>query len=277
MTNSFHNNQLQNQNNNQAVNFKKLNYYSDSNRCIPSNSLPQKYQNNYQMNNQNYDNKKNNNYIYQNRNNQMNYFNNNNFNNNNNQNNDMNNNYNQNKNYNNYMNNNANKQINKNSQNHQNNNRNQYNKNNNNDMNQNQNNQINKNENNNNENNNKHDNDNKKQNNNEIKLKERRYKPDLCSSYLCSISNYSSIIDRNESNIIKNLVEHSYVTSAKSEDKSLSSIINEIIKEKLGGKWFVFVNKINRPISFNISFISDSDLLIMKIGNSEFSIAKLDY
>ena len=111
---------------------------------------------------------------------------------------------------------------------------------------------------------------------NKVIFKEKRHKPELGSSFLCSIIKYSNIIDRNESNIIKSIVEKSYVTLIDFEKQSLSSIINNKIKEKLGGKWFVFVNKIDQPISFNISFISE-DLLIMKIGGSVFKIAKLDY
>ena len=188
---------------------------------------------------------------------------------------------NNNKNQNNYNQNSFNNQLNKN---------NQYNQRNNNDINQNnqKNNDNNNDKNNSNyeqnnslEKNNKQNFDDKQNENNnklnEVILKEKRHKPELSSSYRCSIINYSSTIDRNESNIIKSIVEFSYVTTKEFEKQSLSSIINEKIKGKLGGKWFVFVYKIDQPILFNISYISYSDLLIIRIGDSEFKIAKLDY
>lgn len=108
----------------------------------------------------------------------------------------------------------------------------------------------------------------------------KSHKPNLSGSYFCSISQYSQVIDRNESNIIKNIVEIYYTTFGRSEDeqqnenKSLSSLISSQIKNKLGGEWFVFVSKKNDDLYFNISSINESDILVIDIGESIFRIAK---
>jgi len=111
-------------------------------------------------------------------------------------------------------------------------------------------------------------------------LRNKSHKPNLSGSYFCSISQYSQVIDRNESNIIKNIVEIYYTTFGRSEDeqqnenKSLSSLISSQIKNKLGGEWFVFVSKKNDNLYFNISSINESDILVIDIGESIFRIAK---
>ncbi len=108
----------------------------------------------------------------------------------------------------------------------------------------------------------------------------KSHKPNLSGLYFCSISQYSQVIDRNESNIIKNIVEIYYTTFGRSEDeqqnenKSLSSLISSQIKNKLGGEWFVFVSKKNDNLYFNISSINESDILVIDIGESIFRIAK---
>ena len=134
---------------------------------------------------------------------------------------------------------------------------------------------------NNNSENNKNINRNEQNNNNNNKsnkeeFKDKRHKPDLRTSIKCSMEGNYSLIDKNESNSIKNIIEIAYSTFNEEVKQSLSSLICQLIQKKLGGKWFVFVSKYqNKKIAFNITSFSDDDLLIVNIDNSEFKIAKI--
>ena len=118
------------------------------------------------------------------------------------------------------------------------------------------------------------------QNNNQFNNKVHIPVIDLNNPNPSCISSYTPIIDKNESNTIKNIVEIFYTNYERYKDqqinekRTLSSMINSEIKQKLGGEWFVFVSKKNDKISFNLSTVSQSDFLIIDIGNSQFKIAK---
>jgi len=118
------------------------------------------------------------------------------------------------------------------------------------------------------------------ENNTHEYLINKSHKPNLLGSCLCSISHYSPVIDRNESNKIKNIVQIYYTTFGRNEDeeqnekKSLSSLISSQIKNELGGEWFVFVSKKHDELYFNISSVNESDILVIDIGQSIFRIAK---
>ena len=65
-------------------------------------------------------------------------------------------------------------------------------------------------------------------------------------------------------------------TSSFNEDKILSDSICEGIKSKLQGEWFVFVSDANQKnLNFNISTVSQNDLLIIRLGQTRFQIAKI--
>ena len=90
-------------------------------------------------------------------------------------------------------------------------------------------------------------------------------------------------IDKNESNIIKSIIQviySSFDSFDEKKNKKLSDVISEEIKKRLGGEWFVFVtnaNKEKQKIKFQISMFDEDDksYLVINIGNSTFKIAKL--
>ena len=91
------------------------------------------------------------------------------------------------------------------------------------------------------------------------------------------ITQYSQIIDKNESNIIKCIIQSIYSSFDIKKGKKLSDEISKEIKNKLGGEWFVFVSDIfkEKKIKFRITMFDESDYLVMIIGSSIFKIAKL--
>ena len=97
------------------------------------------------------------------------------------------------------------------------------------------------------------------------------------------IEKYSKFIDKNESNIIKSIIQviySSFDSFDEKKNKKLSDVISEEIKKRLGGEWFVFVtnaNKEKQKIKFQISMFDEDDksYLVINIGNSTFKIAKL--
>ena len=99
-------------------------------------------------------------------------------------------------------------------------------------------------------------------------------KIDKDKSILCNISHQTPNIDKNETNEIKSMIQLLYSNFGRNREK-LSSKLSEEIKNKLGGEWFVFVSKKNNKIQFNIATISESDYLVIDIGNSVFKIAKM--
>jgi hypothetical protein len=51
-------------------------------------------------------------------------------------------------------------------------------------------------------------------------------------------------------------------------------LANEINK-KLHGEWFVFVNEHGQDIPFTISTVEPTDYLIIRMGNTDFTLAKI--
>lgn len=108
----------------------------------------------------------------------------------------------------------------------------------------------------------------------EIRYIPKKHIPKLADSYLCSVRRTSEAIDINETNSIINIVQLNYSTYSKDNKKTLSTLISENIKNKLGGEWFIFVSKKNDKISLNFTTVSESDYLIIDIAKSQFKIAK---
>ena len=120
------------------------------------------------------------------------------------------------------------------------------------------------------ENINKNNNDKQKEN----KFIPKKHKPNLQDSIICNIIKITESIDSNETNVIKSIVELLYSTYSNNNKKTLSTIISENIKNKLGGEWFVFISKKNSKISLNFTTVSESDFLVINIGQSLLKIAK---
>ena len=191
-------------------------------------------------------------------------------------------NMNQNNNQNNQMrfgNNYNNNQNNFNNQNNNNNNNQMMNNNNQNMNNNNQNmNNNNQNMNNNNQNmNNYNQNMNNMDNNNQAKnFKRTIYKTKVGDmSVMCAVQQYSELIDKNEVNEIKNIIQINYTAIGHDQKIILSDIISNQLKQKLQGEWFVFVSDVGKNVDFSISTVSKSGFLIIRIGNSQFIIAKI--
>ena len=104
-------------------------------------------------------------------------------------------------------------------------------------------------------------------------FKRKRHQPNLELSIASFIIQESQSIDKNEANLIKNIIQVSYSNTNKNE--YLSEIITERIRRKLGGEWFIYICEQSQNTSFSISTVSDSDFLIIKLGTSLFKIAKI--
>ena len=113
---------------------------------------------------------------------------------------------------------------------------------------------------------------------NESKIPNIIHRPDDNKSRALTykIIQYSQIIDLNETNIIKCIIQSVYSSFDNKKGKKLSDEISNEIKNKLGGEWFVFVSNINKEnIKFRITMFDEQDYLIISIENSIFKIAKL--
>ncbi len=114
---------------------------------------------------------------------------------------------------------------------------------------------------------------------NERKIPNTIHKPDDNKNRALSyqIINHSQIIDQNETNIIKCIIQSIYSSYDDKKEKKLSDEISNEIKNKLGGEWFVFVSNINKEnkIKFRITMFDEQDYLIISIENSKFTIAKI--
>ena len=106
------------------------------------------------------------------------------------------------------------------------------------------------------------------------------HKPVFFKPIVCRVTNFTQVIDKNETNTIKSIIEIIYTTtkidqnSQNNGNNTLSYLINSEIKKRLGGEWFIFVCQKDQKIFFNFSTISSSDFLVIEIGNSRFQIAK---
>ena len=115
--------------------------------------------------------------------------------------------------------------------------------------------------------------------NQEIDYKSRKHIPNTSKkdTFNCIIEKETDIIDANETNLIKSIVQYVYTNFNKNkENKKLSFILSEKIKRRLGGEWFVFISNINQDIPFNIYPLTEEDYLIIKIEKKcKIKIAKL--
>ena len=85
----------------------------------------------------------------------------------------------------------------------------------------------------------------------------------------------NQIVDRNEMNIIRNIIEILYSSCNDQSSYILSELICNEIKKKLGGEWFVLAQGQNDKLSFNISSVSNTNIIKIKIGESRIQIGKL--
>ncbi len=111
--------------------------------------------------------------------------------------------------------------------------------------------------------------------NQSMNFQRKVHRPQSNESVLCIVQQESSVIDKNETNEIKNIVQVYYSSSLAQNNIILSDYISEEIKKKLNGEWFVFVSDDKNNIDFSISTNSESDFLKIKIGSSLFTIAKI--
>ena len=108
----------------------------------------------------------------------------------------------------------------------------------------------------------------------------KRYMPQFNpnQSIICKIVQKGEIIDQNQSNEIKSIVQNYYskyvLRNDNKEIKTLSEKICNEIKKKYIGEWFVFISDIKSKFPFTLSTVSPSDILKIHIGSSQFSIAK---
>ena len=115
--------------------------------------------------------------------------------------------------------------------------------------------------------------------NQEIDYKSRKHIPNTSKkdTFNCIIEKETDIIDANETNLIKSIVQYVYTNFNKNkENKKLSFILSEKIKRRLGGEWFIFISNYNQDIPFNIYPLTEEDYLIIKIKEKcKIKIAKL--
>ena len=147
----------------------------------------------------------------------------------------------------------------------------------NNNMNNQNNNNFNQNIMNNNMNNNMNspNNNNMQMNNNMLnkgEYKRKRHNPDKNMSIVLTVVQDLGL-DKNEVNLIKNIVQQCY--SSIDKKNFLSDYISFALKKKLKGEWFVFVCNANEEFSLGISVIPDTGYLILKLGNSKIQIARI--
>ena len=82
-------------------------------------------------------------------------------------------------------------------------------------------------------------------------------------------------VDRNEMNIIRDLIEVFYTSFNEQNTENLSELISNAIKKKLGGEWFVMAQSLKQKLAFTISSVSYTDIIKFKVGESRIHIAKL--
>ena len=91
----------------------------------------------------------------------------------------------------------------------------------------------------------------------------------------CSEETTDLSIDRNEMNIIRNIIETIYTIYNGNVKETLSELVSKEIKKKLGGEWFVIVHSQKQKLYYNISTVSNTNIIKLKIGESKFQIAKI--
>ena len=111
----------------------------------------------------------------------------------------------------------------------------------------------------------------------QVRVKEinRHIPQEIFSSMMWKVEKITPSIEKNEMNTIQSIIESNYCFYNKKNKLSLSEIISDEVKKKLGGEWFVIAQKSEQKLNFNISSVSDSDIVKFKIGNSIFGIARI--
>ena len=85
----------------------------------------------------------------------------------------------------------------------------------------------------------------------------------------------NQVVDRNELNIIRGIIEVFYSSFTEQSSETLSELICKEIKRKLGGEWFVMVLGPNQNLCFAMSPVSNTNIIKLRIGESRIQIAKL--
>ena len=96
----------------------------------------------------------------------------------------------------------------------------------------------------------------------------------------------SNLIDKNEANEINNIVQQVYSKKINNKnnknsdgsdesDGYMSDMICDKIKHKINGEWFVLISDNDKDIPLSFSTISESDFLIIILGNTKFQIVKI--
>ena len=85
----------------------------------------------------------------------------------------------------------------------------------------------------------------------------------------------NQVVDRNELNIIRGIIEVFYSSFNEQSSETLSELICKEIKRKLGGEWFVMALSPKEKLCFTMSPVSNTNIIKLKIGESRIQIAKL--
>ena len=101
----------------------------------------------------------------------------------------------------------------------------------------------------------------------------KKHKPEINENCVFSIEKMSKLIDKNETNKIKTILESNY--DLFESGHYLSDVFSAKIKKRLSGEWFVFVSNKKDNISLIISALSEDDFLIICFGNTKFQIARI--
>ena len=96
--------------------------------------------------------------------------------------------------------------------------------------------------------------------------------------YECILENNSSIFNNNEINEIKTIVETEYAKLLLYNlEDNLSDLISEKIKDKFGGEWVILASNANDNLTFSISNYTNSETLLLRLGNTRIQIAKIKW
>ena len=114
-------------------------------------------------------------------------------------------------------------------------------------------------------------------NDSEIRIKKlNKHTPNIPeTTFFCKVESSPQAFDKNEINEIRSIIETFYTSFNIKSSDSISELISDAIKNKLGGEWFVIAQSLDQKLSFIISSVSDSDIIEFKIGNSKFKVAKI--
>ena len=113
--------------------------------------------------------------------------------------------------------------------------------------------------------------------NNEMNFKRNHYEVKANESIKPEISQNSNLIDKNEVNEINNIVQQVYskAISDNNQVQYMSDMICDKIKHKIQGEWFVLISDKDKDIPLSFSTVSETDFLIIILGNTKFQIVKI--